>query len=284
MNAPSFPPEWACEWGQDGDGVYADFAIDGISQRMRWIPPGRFRMGSPEEEAERDKNETPHEVTLNQGYWLADTVCTQALWRAVMGRNPSHFDSDPQNPVENVSWEDVQHFIDKLNRRLPGLAARLPSEAEWEYACRAGTQTPFHFGETIRTNQANYDGNHPYGSGHEGEYRGRTVPVKARGKNAWGLYQLHGNVWEWCQDWLGDYPTGLRQDPTGPSAGRERVMRGGCWVNHARRLRSAQRRGARPDRRNWDLGFRLATGQAPVASGEPARTDGEERSRSETAE
>ncbi len=278
-------PPWAARHGFDAHGRHADFVIDGITQRLRWIPPGRFRMGSPEEEAERLDNETLHQVTLTEGYWLADTACTQALWRAVMGDNPSDFKGDPQNPVENVSWDDVQQFIERLNQRIPGLAARLPSEAEWEYACRAGTETPFHFGETLGTDQANYNGNYPYGNGRKGEYREKTLPVKALGRNAWGLYQLHGNVWEWCQDWLGDYPQGPVQDPTGPQVGRLRVLRGGSWFDRARVLRAAQRRGRPPDDDyHGSFGFRLATGQSPPAGKELARTDGVERSRSETAE
>ncbi len=224
-----FPPVWAIAYGQDNFGFWADFQVEEVLQRMRWIPAGQFLMGSPASEKERFSSEQPHEVTLSQGYWLADTACTQALWQAVVGANPANFKEDIQNPVEQVSWEDVQDFLKKLNTLIPQLKAKLPSEAQWEYACRAGTSTPFSFGENITPEQVNYDGGFPYADGKKGEDRKKTVPVKALPANQWGLYQMHGNVWEWCQDGYGDYPAEPVQDPSGAEQ-EDRVVRGGSWV------------------------------------------------------
>ena len=258
-----FPAPWASEWGQDGFGLYMDLNYRGVRQRFRWILPGTFLMGSPEHEAEREPwggDETQHWVTLTHGFWLADTACTQALWQVVMGENPSHFTGDPGLPVENVSWLYVQQFIERLNALFPDLQAKLPSEAQWEYACRAGTQTPFAFGGNVTPEQVNYDGNYPYAGGSKGLYRGKTVPVKSLPPNPWGLYEMHGNVWEWCADWYGDYPREAVIDPIGPSQGDGRVGRGGSWRDSARDARSAIRDRYVPDRRYDYLGFRLAPG------------------------
>ena len=151
--------------GVDEYGLYVDLAIKGITQRFRWLEPGTFLMGSPETEPERYEDEVQHSVTLTQGFWLADTTVTQALWQAVMGNNPSSFQDDKNNPVENVSWDDAQAFIGKLNELIPGLQAKLPSEAQWEYACRAGTTTPFSFGGNITPELVNYNGDFPYAGG-----------------------------------------------------------------------------------------------------------------------
>ena len=200
-----FPPIWASDWGEDDCGLWMAFTYKGIRQAFRWISPGRFMMGSPESELERDNDENQHEVTLSQGYWLAETVCTQSLWEAVMGNNPSEF-KGPERPVENISWNDTHGFMQTLNDEQDELGLRFPTEAEWEHACRAGTQTPFSFGENITTDQVNFDGNYPYADGEKGQYRAETVNVTALPKNSWGLYQMHGNVREWCADWFGDYP------------------------------------------------------------------------------
>ncbi len=257
---PVFPPPWASEWGEDTFGLYADLDFQGVIQRFRWIVPGTFLMGSPESEPERYEDEIQHPVTLTQGFWLADSACTQALWLAVMGSNPSRFQGLHDNPVERVSWEDVQGFLQVLNDRLPDLQARLPTEAELEYACRAGTTTPFSFGDTIMPEQVNYDGNYPYAGAAEGLYRKKTVPVKSLPPNPWGLYEMHGNVLEWCADWLGDYPTAAVDDPSGPSAGQSRVLRGGSWRSSAGWARSARRSGSEPGDRLSSIGFRLALG------------------------
>ncbi len=259
-------PAWASTWGEDEYGVYADFEYDKIIQRMRFIAPGRFMMGSPETEKERWEGELQHEVELTEGYWLADTACTQALWKAVMGSNPSRFQKDEdgksdERPVEKVSWNDCQEFIEKLNNQVPALDLRLPTEAEWEYACRAGTTTPFSFGENITTDQVNFDGNYPYNNGQKGEYRKKTVPVKALRQNPWGLYQMHGNVLEWCADWIGPYESGFSENPKGPDQGEYRVLRGGSWDDNGRLVRSAPRSGLGPGYRIEFYGFRLARGQ-----------------------
>ncbi|HNO12837.1 MAG TPA: formylglycine-generating enzyme family protein [Accumulibacter sp.] len=253
-------PPWAKELARDGHGLYLDVDCNGVVQRFRWIDPGEFMMGSPPDEPERREDEVQHPVTLSRGFWLADTACTQAFWQAVTGKNPSHFQGDPGNPVESVSWDEVQTFIGKLRRRLPGLPARLPTEAEWEYACRAGTTTPFSFGDQITPDRVNYNGNYPYAGGKIGRYRGQTVPVASLPANAWGLYEMHGNVWEWCADRFGAYPTGPQVDPQGPRTGGARVLRGGSWSFYGRVVRSACRRRFGPDRHDGVIGFRLALG------------------------
>lgn len=245
---------------EDRFGTAITLEIGNARQIFRWLPPGRFSMGSPTGEPERGRGETLHEVTLSRGFWLADTACTQAFWLAVWPVNPSHFQDHPNNPVENVSWHDAQGFIAELNRRLPGLAARLPSEAEWEYACRAGTTTPFAFGETIDCTQANYHGSYPYANGDKGIYRQRTVAVEALPANRWGLYQMHGNVWEWCSDWHAEYPAAAQRDPRGPGFGKMRILRGGTWSDPARYLRSATRSRIEPAYRPRSTGFRIALG------------------------
>jgi hypothetical protein len=158
-------PDWATAIGRDPHGLYADLSVQGVTQRFRWIAPGSFLMGSPDSEPERYDDERQHRVTLTRGYWLAETACTQSLWQAVTGSNPGYFKDDPRNPVEQVSWKDVRTFIEALNGLVPRLGARLPTEAEWEYACRAGTETPFSFGDNITPEQVNYVGNYPYAGG-----------------------------------------------------------------------------------------------------------------------
>ena len=154
---------------------------------------------------------------------------TQAQWQAVMGANPSHFKGESNLPVENVSWDECVAFCEALGKK-DGKPYRLPTEAEWEYACRAGTTTPFHFGGTITVNQANYDGNYTYGNGKKGVYRQKTTPVGSFPANAWGLFDMHGNVWEWCADWYGPYPEEELKDPQGFVGGDRRVCRGGSWT------------------------------------------------------
>ena len=170
-------PDWASESGMDIYGLWAEFTVNQVTQRMRWIPPGEFQMGSPEDEPERNHDEMLHHVTLTEGYWLADTTCTQALWESVMGSNPSEF-KGPDRPVETVSWDEVKQFIEMLNVKVPGLQCGLPSEAQWEYAARAGSQGAFWWGSALSQEQANYYGNYPYVDGEKGQYRKETVPVK----------------------------------------------------------------------------------------------------------
>ena len=261
-----FPFSWASDWGKDRYGLWVAFTYKNVRQCFRWIKPGKFMMGSPGNEPERDEDEHLHEVKITQGFWLADTACTQALWQAVMGENPSGF-KGAHRPVEMVSWNDCHAFIEKINGLKPGLRLRLPTEAEWEYACRAGTRTPFWFGDNITPEQVNYDGDFPYAGGEKGEDRGETVEVKSLPCNDWGLYQMHGNVWEWCSDWYGDYPTGIVIDPIGPSNGAYRVLRGGCWIYFGWFVRSACRGRGVPSFRSSITGFRLARGQKEQGKG-----------------
>ena len=201
-------------------------------------------MGSRGDEPGRSKSEGPqHRVRFKHGFWLAETACTQALWEAVMGDNPSRFDSDSENPVEQVSWKMAKGFIEKLNAEIPGLDLRLPSESEWEYACRAGTTTAFWFGDELTVEDANYNGTYPYNGGKKGIYREQTLLVKSFRRNPWGLYQMHGNVWEWCEDEWHDNYEGAPDDgsPWRDSKDREAVLRGGSWFYYGRRLRSACR-------------------------------------------
>ena len=260
-----FPQPWASDWGEDDEyGLWMALTLADVRQVFRWIAPGRFLMGSPADEPQRYDDEAQHEVTLSRGYWLADTACRQAFWRAVMGENPSEFKDDARNPVEQVSWDDVQRFIGELQRRVAGLAVRLPSEAEWEYACRAGTTTPFSFGDELTPERVNYDGNYPYAGGAKGLYRKKTVAVASLPANAWGLYEMHGNVWEWCADWYGAYPNEPQVDPQGPPSGDSRVVRGGSWLFSGRYVRSALRFRLVPGYRNQCVGFRLALGHQPA--------------------
>ena len=243
--ALGFAPEWADAWGEDEVGVFASIVLGELEQRMRWIPAGSFLMGSPEDEAERFDNEGPqHTVKLSHGFWMADTPCTQALWEGVMGDNPSNF-RGPRRPVEQVSWDDVMGFLGRLNDRVPGLDAGLPTEAQWEYACRTTTAT---YGEL--------DAVAWYSSNSDGE----THEVGLKRCNAWGLYDMLGNVWEWCADGLRTYQQSDEVDPTGPS-GQGRVIRGGSWGNEPRVVRAAVRFWRRPGRRLGFLGFRLVRGQ-----------------------
>jgi len=258
------PPDWASGWGEDRFGVFTTFTVGDVSQTMRWIPPGRFRMGSAKDEPERNDSEGPqHEVTIAQGFWLFDTACTQKMWMAVMDDNPARFQDDVRNPVERVSWNDAHAFLARINERIPGLALTLPSEAQWEYACRAGTTTPFSFGATITPDQVNYNGKFPYLGGVKGVYRQETVPVGRLPPNPWGLYEMHGNVSEWCADAAHSNYDGAPIDGTAwteseRAADAMRVLRGGSWSDDARAARSACRLWLRPDVRYDDLDFRCA--------------------------
>jgi formylglycine-generating enzyme required for sulfatase activity len=254
------PPAWASEWGQDQYGVFVAFTLANITQQLRWIPPGRFMMGSPRDEKGRWDNEGPqHEVTISRGFWLFDTPCTQMLWQAVMGENPSRFKA-PDRPVERVNWVEAQIFITRLNTQIPDLDLTLPTEAQWEHACRAGTQTALYTPPSMDVNGTEpdldaiawYDGN----SGDE------THPVGQKAPNGWGLYDMLGNVWEWCVDGRRDYQEKSELDPlSSAEPGAFRVLRGGSWNGPARFVRAAYRVGVRPDDRLDGIGFRCAQGQ-----------------------
>jgi formylglycine-generating enzyme required for sulfatase activity len=189
---------------------------------------------------------------------MQTTQVTQGQWESVMADNPSDFkDGGSDCPVEQVSWEDTQAFISKLNQQEGTGKYRLPTEAEWEYACRAGTDGPFYFGKCLSTDQANYNGNYPLEGCSKGEFRDKTTPVGSFDANNYGLYDMHGNVREWCQDWFGNYPTSAVTDPTGPENGADRVLRGGGWIFNAWYCRSAFRDRSRPGNRDDYTGFRL---------------------------
>ncbi len=229
-----------------------------IGMEFVLIPSGTFMMGSPTSEFERSSDEIQHEVTLTKSFYLQTTEVTQGQWFAIMGSNPSyHNDCGDDCPVETVSWNDCQLFINELNQREGTTKYRLPTEAEWEFACRAGTTTPFNTGNCLSTNEANYWGDIPYTGCPSGAYPFKTVPVKSFSPNAWGLYDMHGNVLEWCSDWYGDYPSSAVADPEGPSSDTFRVLRGGCWYYKAGLCRSAHRTGGMPDDRGNVSGFRI---------------------------
>jgi formylglycine-generating enzyme required for sulfatase activity len=209
------------------------------------IPAGEFTMGFSN--GSRDEK-PPHRVRISQPYYLGTYEVRQDQWEAVMRENPSHF-KGPTRPVENVSWEEAQEFIHRLNAKEGGRAYRLPTEAEWEYAVRAGTPTAYSFGD-----DASQLGRYAWYNQNAG---GQTHPVGGLQPNAWGLYDMHGNVWEWVQDWYGDYPSSPQTDPKGPSSGSGRVFRGGGWFNVARDCRSADRIVAAPGSRINAHGFRL---------------------------
>jgi len=237
-------------------GGFDVMSSNSIGMKFALIQPGEFLMGSPANEADRDTDETQHRVRLTKPFFMGTTEVTQGQWRAVMGNAPSHFKGDDL-PVENVSWDEAVEFCRKLSAK-EGKRYRLPTEAEWEYACRAGTTTPFHTGDTISTDQANYNGNYTYGSGRKGAYRETTTRVGSFAANAWGLYDMHGNVWEWCADWKGDYPAGESIDPKGPNEATGRVLRGGSWYNRPQGCRSAYRYFFAPGYRYYGIGFRVS--------------------------
>jgi formylglycine-generating enzyme required for sulfatase activity len=245
---------------------------------MVWIAGGTFSLGSPRSEAERWGFEGPqHTVTISTGFYMGQYEVTQAEYQTVIGSNPSNFKGDTL-PVEQVSWYDAIDYCNALSRR-EGLTPaytisgsedsptimwhksangyRLPTEAEWEYACRAGTTSPFNTGDTITTDQANYDGDRPYNGNAPGTNRERTTAVSSFAANGWGLYDMHGNVWEWCWDWFDSYASGSQTDPTGAASGAYRVLRGGSWGSDAGLLRSAHRYGSPPGRQYYGLGFRV---------------------------
>ncbi len=217
-----------------------------VTAKFCHCPPGIFTMGSPESEEERRDTETQGEVRITKGFWMAQTECSQAQWQTVMETNPS-FSKGATLPMEKVSWIAVESFIVKLNQTttLPaGWKFALPTEAQWEYACRAGSNTAFAFGDTLSKEQANHTG-------------AQTKPVGSYPPNAWGIHDMHGNVWEWCRDWFGkDRAAGA--DPEGAPQGQTRALRGGGWFNLPASCRSANRAKNPPVYGDSNLGFRLA--------------------------
>lgn len=328
------PPDWASQWGEDPFGVFAGFRIGDVEHRLRWIPPGEFVMGSPESESLLFPWERPqHRVRLSSGFWLGETPVTQDLWETVMKSNPSRFRS-PTRPVEQVSLEDVQSFLRRMRGGDGDLEFRLPTEAEWEYACRAGTTTATYAGEieirgendaSVLDKIAWYRGNSgvdfDLGGGvassdwpskeHQHTWAG-TRRVGMKDPNPWGLYDILGNVWEWCEDpwtFLSEYPGAEPvTDPLGcrgaprvgevawPSPGEgapailvtdgiRHVSRGGSWDVPAIFVRAACRLGCSPGARYTNLGFRLARGHGlrQEAAEPPGPVAGRERAEARNA-
>ena len=232
--------------------------VNGVSFKMVKVFGGTFQMGATSEQGgDSDSDERPvHYVSLSD-YWIGETEVTQALWQAVMGSNPSEFTGDSQRPVENVSWNDCQTFIQTLNE-LTGMSFRLPTEAEWEFAARGGnsSQGYKYAGSNTVDNVAWYYFN-SYALGSSSPDYG-THPVATKSPNELGLYDMSGNVWEWCQDWYGSYSSSAQTDPVGPSSGSNRLRRGGSWNSNTRNCRVAYRNYGTPSSRDNSRGLRLA--------------------------
>jgi formylglycine-generating enzyme required for sulfatase activity len=240
--------ETAAQEIKPGKAEVIDLGKD-VKLEMVLIPAGKFKMGSPVSEKGRSDNETQHEVTLTKPYYMGKYEVTQEQWESVMGNNPS-ISEGAKLPVTNVSWEDCQEFIKELNAKTSG-GYRFPTEAEWEYACRAGTSTAYSFGDIITPKDANIDDSKI----------GKPVAVGSYKPNAFGLYDMHGNVWEWCEDWYGSLQDGEVMDPKGPAKGEIRVLRGGSLsINNGSNARSSFRHDHlfTPTIRYWSIGFRLA--------------------------
>ena len=233
----------------------------GIPLELIHIPNGTFMMGSPSSEPGHYDNEIQHRVTLTKDFWLGKFLLTQEQYQAITKQDPSEF-KGATRPVECVNWNDAKGYCDLLNNKfrgkLPaGYTFTLPTEAQWEYACRAGTTTPFNFGSMLNGDKANCNGNYPYGMG-KGKYVEATTEVGKYAANAWGLYDMHGNVSEWCKDWYEDYPRYAMFDPEGGASGQFRVLRGGTWCDYAGDCRSASRRAFVQMSRSHFAGFRVA--------------------------
>ena len=256
-----------------------------LSQDMALIKAGSFTMGSPNSEVDRGSDETQHKVTFTYNFLLGKKEVTQAEYEALMEENPSYNSGCSDCPVEKVSWWDAIKYCNALSRKESFAVAynettgklldangkettditkvvgyRLPTEAEWEYAARSGTSTPFNTGNNLTTDQANYNGNYPYNNNSKGTYRNKTIAVGSFSANSWGLYDMHGNVWEWCHDWYDDYSNNVT-NPIGANSGSDRVLRGGSWDDYARYCRSAYRYDYTPDYRIINYGFRIARSQ-----------------------
>ena len=294
FGAKASEPEVASKTGQNTITKSKIDSTSSSAQRpsIEWatIPAGDFTMGSPASEPDRLDNETRHQVTLS-AFKMSKHEITLGQFKAFVDATGYVTDSDKataysgsfiwtgkeyehksgvnwlcdekgtprpeteyDHPVVHLSWNDAVAFAEWMG-------CRLPTEAEWEYACRAGSGTPFHTGDNLTTSQANYNGNFPYNNNAKGEYRERTMPVGSFSPNAWGLYDMHGNVFEWCSDWYGDYSELPQTDPKGPATGSLRVRRGGSWGYFARDCRSAFRNNRKPDQRSGGAGFRIVSSQ-----------------------
>jgi formylglycine-generating enzyme required for sulfatase activity len=267
--------------------------VNGLGMKLVLVGPGRFLMGSPASEADRSDDEQQHEVEITRPFYLGVHAVTVGNFRTFVERtgykteaersggasrwNGSKWELDPRanwrkpgfkqgydHPVTCVSWNDAQEFCKWLSGIEKERLYRLLTEAEWEYACRGpvSSSTPFHFGTSLSSAQANFDGNYPYGGASKGPYLERTTPVGSYPPNALGLYDMHGNVWEWCADWYGPYADTFVTDPTGPTTGERRVLRGGSWSNSGRSCRAAYRFNDEPGYRSDYLGFRVVCATA----------------------
>ncbi len=240
------------------DGSLAQTISNSLGMSFRYVPAGTFVMGSPEHEPGRNDDEVLHEVTLTTDFYMQTTQVTQGQWQALIGRNPSSLQNcGPDCPVERVSWLDCQEFVKRLNALGEG-TYRLPTEAEWEYAARAGSNTAFARGD-ITALFCDHDPTLDSLGWYCGNSDRQTHPAAQKAPNAWGLYDMHGNVYEWCQDWYGEYPLSTEPDPLGlPKSCSGRVIRGGSWLSSAKICRSASRFGWSPQSGNHFIGFRLA--------------------------
>ena len=248
-------PPWSVGAGLDYLGGFVDLDVDGVPARLRWVHPGRFLMGSRSSEVGHTAEEAPrHQVHCSKGCYFTDTPCTQLLWQRVMGSNPSIFKGD-YRPVTNVSWDECQRFVLKLGERMPRMQVRLPTEAEWELACRGATTTATYLGELKRGRgrERRLDEIAWYAANSKGMLR----PVGMKEPNGEGLYDMLGNVWEWCGDWYGPYRPGNLDAPTGPDSGPGRVIRGGSFRHAAASCRAAARTWASPNYRDDCIGFRF---------------------------
>jgi formylglycine-generating enzyme required for sulfatase activity len=249
------------------DGTPTSHTVASISMDMIFCPPGTFTMGSPTNETGRGVDETQHQVTLSHGFYLGKHEVTQAQYQTIMNGNPSGLNADlsqfkgSNRPVEKVSWNDAQIFLTRLNEmeqtagRLPtGWKYVLPTEAQWEYACRAGTTTAYSWGNDINSSRANYNWD---GGGTTGNDFKQTRDVGKYTANPWGFFDMQGNVWEWVSDWKANYPGGTQTNPEGPASGSDRVKRGGSWDGVGTHLRSAERSSGPPGTRFNGIGFRV---------------------------
>jgi formylglycine-generating enzyme required for sulfatase activity len=266
LQPPASPYLWADQSAPATGQRFYRAVVFVAPTNLVFIPPGTFRMGSPTNEVDREDNEGPQTaVTISRGFWMGKYLVTQGEYLAVIGSNPSNFPGDTNRPVDSVSWFNATNYSGQLTQRerAAGRIAtnsvyRLPTEAEWEYACRAWTSTRFSYGDDPGyTNLINY-------GWYTNNSSGMTHPVGQKLPNPWGLYDMHGNISGWCQDWYGPYPGGIAIDPQGPATGSDRVGgRGGLWLRPGNLCRSARRAGLPPDFMLDGAGFRvvLAPGQ-----------------------
>ena len=241
-------------------GDLMELVIGHVTFSFRWCPAGTFMRGSPLSEAGRLEDERQHQVTLTRGFWMQETPLTQEMWAAVMGGRSGSFRGD-NHPVERLSWNTCDRYIQRINAleiAPAGYRFSLPTEAQWEYACRAGTTTPFYFGNVLTGDTANFNGAVPSSLNSNGINVGKTTEVRSYPPNAWGLYDMHGNVWEWCLDWYNLYPRSPVIDPVVLVYRMRRVLRGGSWYVSARNCRSAARYFEYPIHQFADTGMRLA--------------------------